>query len=1349
VHDGPLHLGRAIAHTQLRVLDGELNPVPQGVAGELYIGGVGLARGYAGRAGLSAERFVADPLGEPGERLYRTGDLVRWSHRGELEYLGRIDHQVKIRGHRIELGEIEAQLLAQPEVGEAVVVAKDGPGGARLVGYVAGSAAGNAADANVLRERLALKLPPYMVPTTIVVLPALPKTANGKLNRKALPEPQHSVEGHEAPQGEIEQALAAIWAEVLGIDQVGRNDNFFALGGDSFLSLKVVALARQQRWLLTLKQMFEHQQLGALAASVSRGADGMRIPALDAARKTRPLPLSYAQSRQWFLWQLEPQGTAYHVAGALRLQGTLDEAALRASFAALVARHESLRTVFGTEVDGQAVQVVQAHCEPALEVIDLTTAPAREDRASEEAARIAHTPFDLSCGPLLRLGLIRLSADEHLLVVVMHHIVSDGGSMQVIVDEFAAHYRAQVLGEALRLAPLSIQYADYAQWQRQGLEAGELERQWAYWKAQLGTEQSVLQLPADHPRRADGRYRAGTLSLALPADLVKPLQQRAQAEGATLFMVLLAAFQALLQRYTGQGDIRVGVPIANRHRPETEGVVGLFVNTQVLRSVVEPRASLKQLLVQVKAAAQGAQAHQDLPFEQLVQALQPQRSLGQPPLFQVMFNHQREDHRALHELPGLTCKPYPLTGQAAQFELTLHTTENAHGAVHARFTYAAELFEPATIARLAKHYEAMLCALAAQPEIAIADVQLLDDAERDELRRWGVNPHGYPDSEPVHRLIERQVKRTPQAIALVFGDDALRYDELNRCANQLAHRLIAHGVGPEQRVGVALPRSIDMVVSLLAILKAGGAYVPLDPEYPSERLAYMVSDSGIGLLLTHGALLERIPAGGDVKVLHLDTLDLRTEPEHDPQGPVHGEQLAYVIYTSGSTGRPKGAANRHRSLHNRLAWMQQAYGLGASDTVLQKTPFGFDVSVWEFFWPLMTGARLAVAEPGAHRDPARLVHLIRRHRVTTLHFVPSMLQAFLLHEGIEACDSLTRIVCSGETLPAEAQNEVMRRLPHAALYNLYGPTEAAIDVTHWTCRRDGRSQVPIGRAISDTRTHVLDAQLNPVPRGVAGELYLGGIGLARGYLRRAALTAERFVADPFDPAGGRLYRTGDLVRWNGEGQLEYLGRLDHQVKIRGLRIELAVIEAQLLAQPMVREAVVVAQGAVHAGQRLVAYVSAQAGHRIDTVALRARLAEGLPDYMVPGVVVTMDSLPLNANGKIDRKALPEPELDAREYEAPQGELEQALAAIWAEVLGVQRVGRHDDFFELGGHSLAALQVQARVRQRTGLQTELKLLFESPTLIDYRRALDAGQQEAGVREADELGRMAALLDALEA
>ena len=1042
-------------------------------------------------------------------------------------------------------------------------------------------------------------------------------------------------------------------------------------------------------------------------------------------------PVSYAQIRQWFLWQFDPASTAYHISGALRLKGELDVAALKASFEFLVARHESLRTVFSGGEGGQVEQVILGGNHLSFEETDLSTMT--EAERTEETQALAtqwhQRPFDLEHGPLLRVGLIREDADEHLLVVVMHHIISDGWSMQIIVDEFAAQYRARVQGEVPELAALPIQYADYAVWQHQWLEAGEKDRQLAYWRTQLGSDHPVLQLPTDYSRRTDGRYTAAHHGITLPAKLVSHLRERAREEGATLFMVLLTGLQTLLHRYSSQGDIRVGVPIANRHRVETEGVVGFFVNTQVLRTVVNTRSSLNTVLQEVKTAALGAQSHQDLPFEQLVEALQPERNLGTNPLFQVMYNHQRQDRRPLETLPSLSIESYALGEQGAQFELTVDTSEVSDGQVGVTFTYAKELFDAATIERMAAHYQMVLTALAEEPKQAVGEIELLSEAEREQLTEWGVNSTSYSDTEPVHHIVEKQVQIDPTATALIFGNEHLSYAELNTRSNRLAHYLIALGVKPEVKVGIAVERSIEMVVGLLAILKAGGAYVPLDPEYPQERLTYMIEDSGIDLLLTQSWLRDVLPLIDTLQVLELDTLDLSAESEHNPQVVIHGENLAYVIYTSGSTGKPKGAANRHRALHNRLQWMQHAYQLDESDTALQKTPFSFDVSVWEFFWPLMVGARLALARPGDHRDPVRLVELITRHNVSTLHFVPSMLQAFLGHEGIEACTSLRRVICSGEALSVDAQRAVFKRLPQAALYNLYGPTEAAIDATHWTCCDDDQNSVPIGQPISGIQTWVLDGGLKPVPQGVVGELYLGGAGLARGYLQRARLTAERFIADTQGNNGNFLYRTGDLVRWNADGQLAYLGRIDHQVKIRGFRIELGEVEAQLLAQPEIREAVAVASES-SSGTRLVAYVCAAEGEAIDVALIRERLGQTLPDYMVPSVLVELDKLPLNANGKVDRKALPEPDvISPQDYELPQGELEETLASIWSEVLGIERVGRWDNFFELGGHSLLALKLFERMRGH-GWEMPVRTLFQHPQLASFARAIgaDDGQEK---------------------
>ncbi len=1038
-------------------------------------------------------------------------------------------------------------------------------------------------------------------------------------------------------------------------------------------------------------------------------------------------PVSFMQQGQWFLWQLDASNTAYHVGGALGFLGPLDVAALQAAVHRLVQRHDSLRTVFGLNVEGLPEQRLDAAARIEIPFVDLSALDAamRALRHREAVLEVCRTPFDLTTGPLLRGKLLKMEEGEHHLLLTLHHIVSDAWTVELILDELAQLYAQQLDGDAAFAGgEPEIRYIDFARWQHRWLESEEGARQLSHWRRRLGGHPPALDLATDRPRSGLSGYSAVQHVLDLPATLVLELRQQARAQGGTLFMALLAAFHALLFRHTGQAEIRVGVPVSGRTRPETAGVVGAFINTVVMDARPDARMSLAELLAQVRDTAFEAQANQELPYERLVQALRADRDPAGTPLFQVMFNHLGEGDRPLRGWPGLNVRRIDLEERAAPFELTLETIEREDGGIRAAFRYAAELFEPATIARLAGHYQRVLAALADDPRQALGALALLDDAEQAQLAAWGVNTASHGEAEPVHHLIARRAAAHPQDEALVFGDETLSYAELERRANRLAHRLVARGVRPESLVGVALERGSELVIALLAVMKAGGAYVPIDPDHPPDRIAYMLADSGLALVLTQQRLRERLPADAGVAVLAIDAPDANDAPDHDPAVALNAENLAYVIYTSGSTGKPKGAANRHRALHNRLAWMQQAYGIGPGDTVLQKTPFSFDVSVWEFFWPLMHGARLAVAAPGDHRDPARLVELIRRHGVSTLHFVPSMLQAFLSHPEVESCTSLRRIVCSGEALPAEAQNEGFRRLPGVGLYNLYGPTEAAIDVTHWTCRDDGRSQVAIGQPVSGIQTHVLDASLNLVPPGVAGELYLGGIGLARGYAKRPGLTAERFVADPFGQ-GGRLYRTGDLVRWNAEGQLDYLGRLDHQVKIRGLRIELGEIEAQLLAHPQVREAVVVTQQGA-GGVRLAAYVSLRGGQAsppFDAQVLREWLGRMLPEYMVPSLLMTLPALPLNANGKIDRKALPPIEAaDTGAHEPPSGALEEALARVWRELLGVAQAGREANFFELGGHSLMAAQLVSRLRTGAALQLPLREVFEHPVLRDMATRL---------------------------
>ncbi|TBU96302.1 non-ribosomal peptide synthetase, partial [Stutzerimonas kirkiae] len=893
------------------------------------------------------------------------------------------------------------------------------------------------------------------------------------------------------------------------------------------------------------------------------------LPIVPSRHETEHVPLSYAQQRQWFLWQLEPESAAYNIPAALRLKGELEIEALRSSFEALSARHETLRTTIRQDGE-QALQIIHPASAFPLEAELVAVAAGSDQEAllKEMVETETQRPFDLARGPLLRVKLLRLTEYDHVLILTLHHIVSDGWSMPIMVDELVQLYEGHSQGREVHLPELPIQYADYAIWQRSWMEAGEKERQLAYWKEQLGEEQPVLELPTDRPRPAIRSHAGAKLAIELNEALAKSLKQLAQQQGVTLFMLLLASFQTLLHRYSGQDDIRVGVPIANRNRAETEGLIGFFVNTQVLKAEFDLHTTFSDLLKQVQQTSLAAQAHQDLPFEQLVEALHPERSLSHNPLFQVMYNHQSQARGESRRLPGLTVEGLSWEQHTAQLDLTLDTFEHSEG-IGASLNYATALFDKPTIERLAQHWLNLLEGIAKTPTQRIEELSLLSQEEHQQiLYDWNRTEASYPSDQRIHQLIEAQAEKAPDAVAVIFDNQELGYRQLNQRANKLAHKLRELGVGPDVLVGIAVERSLEMVIGLLAILKAGGAYVPLDPEYPQERLAYMIEDSGIQLLLSQSHLQNQLPVPSHVQRLELDQGNdwLKGYSEANPANFTQPENLAYVIYTSGSTGRPKGAANSHAGLVNRLNWMQKAYELGAVDAVLQKTPFSFDVSVWEFFWPLITGARLAVAQPGDHRDPARLIETIHRHKVTTLHFVPSMLQAFMTNEQVESCTSIKRIVCSGEALPADLVQQTLARLPEVGLFNLYGPTEAAIDVTHWTCRPEDQSSVPIGQPIDNLKTHILTGSLSLVGQHVGGELYLGGVGLARGYHQRPALTAERFIPDPFDDrgqGGGRLYRTGDLARYRADGVIEYVGRIDHQVKIRGFRIELGEVEARL------------------------------------------------------------------------------------------------------------------------------------------------------------------------------------------
>ncbi|MBV8201195.1 MAG: amino acid adenylation domain-containing protein, partial [Acidobacteria bacterium] len=1305
-------------------------------------------------------------------------DLARRRADGTIEFLGRIDRQVKIRGFRLELGEVEAALGRHPEVGEVAVVDRDEPatGGKRLVAYVvrrvaagqesAGSPhAGPAAplDPRQLRAFVAAQLPPYMVPAAYVTLDRLPLTANGKLDRRALPAPAEGAVpalggGEGGPLTPAERLLAGLWTELLGVRQVGADDDFFELGGHSLLATQLVSRVRGELGVeLPLRRIFERPTLSGLAqellalqppmpatpampsagggeppelagtAPAPAGVGGLAgadaMPPILAVPRDRELPLSFAQERLWFLEQLRPGTPTYNIASALRLRGALDRAALAAALAGVVRRHETLRTTFAVRGGRPVVRIVP-EVDWALPLVDLSRLPvARRARAATGLAdQDAATPFDLAARPPVRACLLWLGRGptpaaapaeplEHWLLLAVHHIAGDGWSVGVLLGELTELYAAALARRPARLPQLAVQYVDFACWQRGWLQGDVLRRQLDYWRERLRGAPPLTSPPADRPRPALQRWAGEMRPVRLDPALAGELRAAARAQKVTLFMLLAAAMDLVLLRQIGRPDLVLGTPIAGRTRTEVEGLIGLFLNSLALRVQPVAEAGLPALLGQVREVTLGAYAHQELPFEHLVEELAPERNLSQSPLFQVMLVLQNAPWRELR-LPGVEAAAVAIDNRSAKVDLTLSLHEAASG-LEGVCRYNRDLFDGATVGRLMQQMETLLRAALADPERPLAALPMLRRVERQQLLDWNDTAVRWGDAGCLHQLLAAQARRSPEAPAVGFAGEWLSYRELDGRANGLAHRLRAAGVGPEVLVGLCVERSAEMMVGVLAVLKAGGAYLPLDPSYPRERLAFMLEEAAVPVLLTQRRLASGLAAPA-ATVICLDAPAGAAPPAVEgPEVMVDPDNLAYVIYTSGSTGRPKGAMNTHRAIVNRLLWMQSAFGLQASDRVVQKTPLSFDVSVWELFWPLLCGAGLVVARPGGHQDTDYLLDLIARERVTTVHFVPSMLRVLLDAPDLSGAGGLRRVVASGEALPAELLARYRERLA-VPLYNLYGPTEAAVDVTAWDCLPAvqrlavgvadpgrGWGGVPIGRPIANTTIRLLDAALQPVPAGVPGELYIGGVQPARGYLRRPELTAERFVPDPESggagatapgapPGGARLYRTGDLARYLPDGAIDFLGRVDHQVKIRGFRIELGEIEARLARHQAVAAAVVVARGAGAAAQ-LAAYVVPRPGSSVARGELRQWLAASLPEHMLPSAWVELPALPLTPSGKIDRRALPEPAASGavqRELVLPRTPLERYLADLWRDALPAGSFGVEDNFFALGGNSLS-------------------------------------------------------------
>ncbi|HYH79361.1 MAG TPA: amino acid adenylation domain-containing protein, partial [Longimicrobium sp.] len=1628
-------IGRPLGGARVRVLDERMRAVPAGVPGELFIGGAGVARGYLGRPAATAERFVPDPSA-PGARMYRTGDRVRFLGGGALEFLGRRDQQVKVRGHRVEPGEIEAVLEAHPGVERAVVVPLVEGGEVRLAAYVVpggpaaaarrfaqmrrapatrrlashelpngltvfhlnpgetdylyrgifeereyfrhgialpddatvfdvganiglfsllaarlspgarifaveplppiaeilranaqlhglnarvveaglgreegratfafyphlslvsgrfpdrerekevvrafvreqlradGGALSDAALEELLEERLAARdypaeirtlssiirehgvetidllkvdvqrselevlagiddadwprirrmvmevqdvdgevdriraillgrgftvetepasspeaaqyllyavregvpaavparaaeegaewshpealardarrflaarLPEHMVPAHLVALHALPLTANGKVDRAALPAPERDAgraAARTAPRTAAEEAMAAIWREVLGADAVGTDEDFFALGGHSLMATRVIARVREAFGVeLPLRAFFDAPTVAALARAVSSlrgpGAAPATPPVVPVPRDGRP-PLSFAQRRLWFIDQLEPGSAVYNVPVALRLRGELDAAALAWALGEVVRRHEVLRTTFGVDAEGEPVQVIGPPAPVPLPELDLLSVPASErDALVERLAREeAGRPFDLARGPVLRCALLRLGAAESVFLFTMHHSASDDASAEILVREVSALYAARVRGGEANLPELPVQYADYAVWQRRWLEGEALERQLGFWRGRLAGAPAVLELPTDRPRPAVAGDRGDAVRFSVPAAAAAKLREVGRREGATLFMTLLAAWQALLARYGAGDDVVVGTPVAGRTRRETEGLIGFFVNMLVVRTGLEGDPAFREVVARVRDGVLEAQAHQDLPFERLVEAMEVERSMAHTPLFQVVFT--LENPRGAVGLAGVEAERLNAGAATTTYDLVLRMADEG-GSLAGHLTYRTDLFDAATAERVAGHFVRLLEGVAEDPGVRLSAVELMDEAERGRvLQAWNATEREYPRGVCIHHLFEAQAARTPSAAAVELDGEVLSYAALESRANRVARRLRRMGVGPETVVGICVDRTPDLVAGILGILKAGGAYLPLDPAYPPERLRYMREDSGARVLVAQRDLLERAGAESlaDDRVLLLDADDAALAAEDDSRvaSGVGPENLAYLVYTSGSTGQPKGVAIRHASLVNYLSWFgAEVLGGEAYDLPLISR-LSFDAAVRQIYPPLLSGGRVRLLSEEVLREPAALARALDGRERLVFGGVPS-LWAMLL-EQVEAGDAdlrgLEKVLLGGEALSEELVARTLARFPGVEIWNHYGPTEATVNTT--VARIDGTRPVGLGRPIANVRLYVVDGAGRPVPAGVPGELLVGGEGVARGYLGRAALTAERFIPDPFGAEpGGRLYRSGDRVRWRADGELEFLGRVDEQVKVRGFRIEPGEIEGALRRHPSVRDAAVAVRGGA-----LVAYVVAE-GEWPGVDALRVHLAGQLPDYMVPGAFVTLDALPLSPNGKVDRRALPAPErpvVDDADA-APRTQAEEVLAAIWCEVLGVERIGAEDNFFELGGHSLSATRLVSRARAAFGVELPLRAIFEEQTVRAQAARVDALRGAAAEPEA---------------
>ncbi|MVF12550.1 amino acid adenylation domain-containing protein [Ketobacter sp. MCCC 1A13808] len=1386
----PATIGRPIANTRAYVLNQHGCLVPPGLAGELYLSGTGVTKGYRNLDAMTAEKFLNNPFEQEAKyaRMYRTGDLVRYQANGNLEYLGRIDHQVKVRGFRIELGEIQSVISAVSGVRESLVLTRaDAAGSQSLVAYMVNDADQNLEESvliTAVKAAIRSSLPDYMVPAAFVVMDSFPLTPNGKIDRKALPAPSIDDlmgESFVEPRTDAEREMGQIWCEVLKLERVGVTSNFFELGGHSLLATQCISRIRDHfRVDLPIKSLFTHPTIEELCSLVNDADElsSLAPPPVQRIDRAGELPLSFAQMRLWFLNQLETGNseynisTSYNMPASIRLTGKLNTNALRKAYQAVVDRHEALRTSFLID-DGKATQVIRDPGDWFMDVRDLRHLDAEEREA--EVIRLAEDEatrsFDLVLGSLdkarrirlMRTRLLQTDEEEFVLLLTMHHIISDGWSLGILIEETGEFYRSMVSGDAPRLEPIDIQYADYAAWQRQWMDGPVFEHQISYWRDRLQGVQ-VLELPTDRPRPAVMTFKGNYEPVRINPALTKKLNALSRDQGVTQFMTLLTSFYTLLYRYTGQTDICIGTPVANRARPEFEKLIGCFVNSLALRADLENDPRFVDLLMQVQDTTLSAYNHQDLPFERLVDALGVARDKSHSPLFQVMFTLQNASSLLDVSMPGVAFEMLPSVAKTAKFDLTLNLEEGPSG-LEGMIEYNTDLFDRETVHRMVNHLEQILEKVAEHPHLRLSEIPLLSDYENQlVVKEWNHQPDQYEFDEAITVRFERIAEQYAAKVALKAGDESLTYSELNQRANRLAAYLVEQGVQTNQLIGINLNRSAEMVVSILAVLKAGAAYVPLDPTNPRERNEFILQDAKVALLITESGLSD-LDLPGFCKPLIVDQLqdELLTFCGDNVDRVVGGDHRAYVIYTSGTTGKPKGVLIPHSNVIRLFTATDQWFGFSDQDVWTLFHSFAFDFSVWELWGGLLYGGKVIIVPSQVAKSTEDFYQLVCDEAVTVLNQTPSAFTQFIRIDEYarEKADSqsaqlkLRYVVFGGEALDFAAlqQWNQVHGLQQPQLINMYGITETTVHVTyHRITEIDlSRRQSLIGRPIPDLDLYILDKHMNPVPIGVPGELYVGGQGLSHGYLHRPELTSERFTNNPFgnnvERQSGlyeRLYKTGDLGRYLANGVVEYLGRIDDQVKIRGYRIELGEIESTISLHPQIRESVVLAREDVPGDKRLVGYLLKDG--EVDLTELKGFLGKSLPDYMVPKAYVLLDAFPLTANGKVDKKALPEPDdsLHARnQFVAPRNDTEEALTQIWKEVLNLDQIGVTDNFFDLGGHSLLATQVVSRVRDHFNVDLPLSALFEEPTIENIALHL----LQAELSSADDL-EMADLLAEIE-